>query len=78
MESAPETEQPVNQIEEMARARELLFNSDNLEQQLEEDAAQSQSPEKVRVATQQISRDQFAEFLKKAEEQFGIDALDKK
>lgn len=78
VESAPETEQPVNQIEEMARARELLFNSDNLEQQLEEDAAQSQSPEKVRVATQQISRDQFAEFLKKAEEQFGIDALDKK
>ena len=78
VESAPETEQPVNQIEEMARARELLFNSDNLEQQLEEDAVQSQSPEKVRVATQQISRDQFAEFLKKAEEQFGIDALDKK
>ncbi len=76
--AAPETEQPVNQIEEMARARELLFNSDNLEQQLEEDAVQSQSPEKVRVATQQISRDQFAEFLKKAEEQFGIDALDKK
>ena len=78
VESAPETEQPVNQIEEMARARELLFNSDNLEQQLEEDAAQSQAPEKARVATQQISRDQFAEFLKKAEEQFGIDALDKK
>ena len=78
VESAPETEQPVNQIEEMARAREILFNSDNLEQQLEEDAAQSQAPEKARVATQQISRDQFAEFLKKAEEQFGIDALDKK
>ena len=78
VEAAPETEQPVNQVEEMARARELLFNSDNLEQQLEEDAAQSQTPEKVRVATQQISRDQFAEFLKKAEEQFGIDALDKK
>ena len=77
-EAAPETEQPVNQIEEMARARELLFNSDNLEQQLEEDAAQSQASEKARVATQQISRDQFAEFLKKAEEQFGIDALDKK
>lgn len=77
-EATPETEQPVNQIEEMARARELLFNSDNLEQQLEEDAAQSQAPEKARVATQQISRDQFAEFLKKAEEQFGIDALDKK
>ena len=76
--AAPETEQPVNQVEEMARARELLFNSDNLEQQLEEDAAQSQAPEKARVATQQISRDQFAEFLKKAEEQFGIDALDKK
>ena len=76
--SDPETEQPVNQIEEMARARELLFNSDNLEQQLEEDAARSQAPEKARVATQQISRDQFAEFLKKAEEQFGIDALDKK
>lgn len=75
---APETEQPVNQIEEMARARELLFNSDNLEQQLEEDAAQARTPEKTRVATQQISRDQFAEFLKKAEEQFGIDALDKK
>ena len=73
-----ETEQPVNQIEEMARARELLFNSDNLEQQLQEDAAKSQAPEKTRVATQQISRDQFAEFLKKAEEQFGIDALDKK
>ena len=78
VETAPETEQPVNQIEEMARAREILFNSDNLEQQLEEDAAQSQAPEKARVATQQISRDQFAEFLKKAEEQFGIDALDKK
>ena len=76
--AAPETEQPVNQVEEMARARELLFNSDNQEQQLEEDAAQSQAPEKARVATQQISRDQFAEFLKKAEEQFGIDALDKK
>ncbi len=62
----------------MARARELLFNSDNLEQQLEEDAEQTRAPEKVRVATQQISRDQFAEFLKKAEEQFGVDALDKK
>lgn len=77
-ETAPQTEQPANQIEEMARARELLFNSDNLEQQLEEDAEQTRAPEKVRVATQQISRDQFAEFLKKAEEQFGVDALDKK
>lgn len=76
--SASQTEQPVNQIEEMARARELLFNSDNLEQQLEEDAEQTKAPEKTRVATQQISRDQFAEFLKKAEEQFGVDALDKK
>ncbi len=77
-EAAPQTEPPVNQIEEMARARELLFNSDNLEQQLEEDAEQTKAPEKTRVATQQISRDQFAEFLKKAEEQFGVDALDKK
>lgn len=71
-------EHQINQIEEMARARELLFNSDNLEKQLEEDTAQSETPEKTRVATQQISRDQFAEFLKKAEEQFGVEALDQK
>lgn len=77
-EAVTQTEPPVNQIEEMARARELLFNSDNLEQQLEEDAEQTRAPEKTRVATQQISRDQFAEFLKKAEEQFGVDAFDKK
>ncbi len=73
---ASEPEVPANQIEEMTKARELLFNESNIEDQLEEDAQQSSSPEKTRVATQQISRDQFAEFLKKAEEQFGINDLD--
>ncbi len=73
---ASETKQPVNQIEEMTRARDLLFNEGNIEGQLEKDAQQAQTPEKARVATQQISRDQFAEFLKKAEEQFGINDLD--
>lgn len=76
--SVKDKQSPVNQIEEMARARELLFSSTNtVEEQIEADAAEPATPEKSKIATQQISRDQFAEFLKKAEEQFGIDQSDK-
>ena len=79
--AAPEEEKP-DQLEEMAKARAALFKEpvpaleETIQEQLEADAREADTPKKARVATQQISRDQFAEFLKKAEEQFGIESVE--
>lgn len=71
-EAEPEEKKPVNQIDEMAEARSRLFNTP-IEQMVADDAAASEDDD---VKTMQINREDFADFLKDIEKQFGIDAMD--